>query len=44
MFVVIICIDYLDPYLPLMKKADQIQAFRSVLKVTPSHPQNPDFK
>lgn len=37
-------VDYLDPYLPMMKKDDLIQAFRSVLKVSPSHPRNPDFK
>lgn len=27
-----------------IKKDDEIQAFRSVLKVTASHPRNPDFK
>lgn len=37
-------LDYLDPYLPMTKKADLIQAFRSVLKLTPSHPRNPKFK
>lgn len=36
--------DYLDPYLPTMKKEDQLQAFRSVLKLSPSHPRNPEFK
>ncbi|KZS07425.1 Guanylate cyclase [Daphnia magna] len=36
--------NYLDPYLSATKKDDEIQAFRSVLKVTSSHPRNPDFK
>ncbi|XP_046651148.1 guanylate cyclase 32E-like isoform X2 [Daphnia pulicaria] len=36
--------NYLDPYMHTIKKDDEIQAFRSVLKVTASHPRNPDFK
>jgi hypothetical protein len=36
--------DYLDPYLPMMKNSDHAKAFRSVLKITPSHPTNPEFK
>jgi len=36
--------NYLDPYLSTLKTSLQIQAFRSVLKVTPTHPRNPEFK
>jgi len=43
--------DYLDPFLEQKTDADgranysslDMQAFRSVLKLTPSHPSNPNY-